>query len=146
MQARIVALTIAMLLALATAARADERPSGLPEADRSAIRTVIEGQLGAFRRDDEAAAFGYASPGIQRLFNDPATFMEMVRRGYRPVYRPRMVAFGALVELDGRTAQKLELVGPDGARELALYFMEREPDGTWRVDGCLLLPSEGLGA
>ena len=30
------------------------------------------------------------------------------------------------------------LVGPDGVPIMAQYVMERQPDGSWRIDGCLL--------
>src|SRR5689334_8887813 len=36
----------------------------LPDADRQAIRAVIERQLQAFLRDDGTAAFSYATPNI----------------------------------------------------------------------------------
>src|SRR5262245_52847309 len=43
----------------------------LSTADRSAIRDVIQSQVDAFRRDDGASAFGYASPSIQGMFGTP---------------------------------------------------------------------------
>lgn len=139
-------LLLMMMMLAPLAAWAQDRPADLPDADRAAIRSVIRSQIDAFRRDDGAAAFGYASPGIQQMFGDAATFMQMVRRGYAPVYRPGAVAFGALVESDGKPVQRVELTAPDGTHDLALYFMEREPDGTWRIDGCMLVPSESVGA
>lgn len=146
MRALAIVLLLAGLVLAAPALAGDETRSALPDADRAAIRSVIEGQLGAFRRDDDAAAFGYASPGIQSQFGDAATFGAMVRRGYQPVYHPRNVHFGQLIEIDGRTVQKVQVVGPDGAAALALYFMEREADGTWRIDGCVLAPNDSVGA
>jgi hypothetical protein len=128
------------------AARADDAPSDLAPADRAAIRTVIQGQLDAFRADDAGAAFGYASPGIQGIFGDPGHFMAMVKQGYPPVYRPRATKFGDLVEIEGRTVQKVRFIGPDGVPALALYYMEHEPDGTWKIDGCQLLQSDEVGA
>ena len=141
-------LPVLLLLTLLIpgAAWADDAPANLPDADRAAIQTAIRSQIDAFRRDDGAAAFGFASPGIQQMFGDAGTFMQMVRRGYAPVYRPGAVAFGALVEMEGKPVQRVELTAPDGTRDLALYFMEREPDGTWRIDGCMLVPSESVGA
>ena len=35
--------------------------------------------------------------------------------------------------------QRVELVGPDGHGATALYTMEREADGTWRISGCSLV-------
>jgi hypothetical protein len=140
---------LAMCLLLAApwaAARADETPSALPPAERDAIHGVIQNQLDAFRADDAGKAFGYASPGIQGMFGDPANFMAMVKNGSPPVYRPRTTTFGGLVEIEGRTVQKVHLIGPDGSPALALYYMEREQDGTWKIDGCQLLHSDEVGA
>jgi hypothetical protein len=139
-------LLIGLLASPWAAAWADETPSTLPPAERAAIHDVIQHQLDAFRADDAGAAFGYASPGIQGMFGDPAHFMAMVRSGYPPVYRPRSVAFGAVVEIDGEPVQKVNLIGPEGGAALALYYMEREPDGTWKIDGCQLLINDEVGA
>lgn len=139
-------VVLGVLLGSAGVARAQPAPTELPAADQAAIRAVIASQIGAFRRDDDSAAFALASPNIQHLFGDAATFMAMVRRGYAPVYRPGAVAFGPLVTTDGRIEQRVQLTGPDGAPALALYDMEREPDGSWRIDGCMLVPGESVGA
>jgi ketosteroid isomerase-like protein len=135
-----------LLAAPLAAARADETPSALPSAEREAIHGVIQNQLDAFRADDAGAAFGYASPNIQGMFGNAEHFMAMVKTGYPPVYRPRSSAFGGLVEIDGLTVQKVRLVGPDGRAALALYFMEREADGTWKIDGCQLTEDDAVGA
>ena len=130
------ALVAAMLSLFADRGRADDAAIGEP--DRGAIRAVIESQLAAFRRDDGAAAFAFASPTIQQMFLNPDVFMEMVRAGYRPVYRPREVEFRELVSEGGEPVQRVFLVGPDGVPAMALYFMQRQPDGTWRINGCIL--------
>ena len=137
--ARFMALFMAFLaLALAWPAAAQE----LSDSDRAAIRDVISRQVEAFRRDDSDAAFGLASPDVQRLFGTAQTFMEMVRRGYQPVYRPRVFDFGNIVELNGQPTQRVHVVGPDGGRVNALYPMTRLPDGRWRIDGCFLQAPE----
>jgi hypothetical protein len=38
--------------------------------------------------------------------------------------------------------QKVEVIGPDGRPALALYDMEHETDGSWRISGCRLVKSE----
>ena len=112
-------------------------------ADRGAIRAVIADQMAAFKRDDGAAAFGFAAPNIQTMFGSPERFMEMVRDGYQAVYRPSDVSFGDLVRIDGQLTQLVNLVGPDGVPRTALYFMERQPDGKWRIGGCVLAVGQG---
>jgi hypothetical protein len=146
---RALAGLLGLLMAFALAgvpARADDVPSGVPGADRQAIQGVIAGQMRAFRADDANAAFAAASPGIQSMFGDAGRFLEMVRSAYPMVYRPRETTFGALVEMDGHPVQKVHVVGPDGHPALALYYMEREGDGSWRIDGCQLTEDDAVGA
>ena len=108
------------------------------DADRSAIQSIIQSQVDAFRRDDGQAAFGYASPAIREMFGTPDIFLDMVRQGYPMVYRPRLFDFAGIVMKDGRPTQKVHVVGPDGRHHIAFYPMTRLPDGTWRIDGCYL--------
>ncbi|TAJ96118.1 MAG: DUF4864 domain-containing protein [Reyranella sp.] len=121
------------IFALALPAQAQVSP-----ADQTAIRDVIERQVEAFRRDDGAAAFGYASPNIQHLFGTAETFMDMVRQGYQPVYRPRVFEFREIVTLQGMVTQKVHVIGPDGRPVTAFYPMAQQPDGSWRIEGCTL--------
>lgn len=114
----------------------------LSPADRSAIRDVIQSQVDAFRRDDGPDAFRYASPAIRGMFGTPDVFMEMVRQGYQPVYRPRIFDFREIVTLHGQITQKVHIVGPDGRPVTAYYPMMQLPDGSWRIDGCYLQAPE----
>lgn len=131
-------LAAVMLTGLALCGAAAAQQPVLSDADRAAIRDVIGRQVEAFRRDDGDAAFGLASPAIQGLFGNAEAFMDMVRQGYRPVYRPRSVEFGEIVALDGQPTQKVQVTGPDGRPVTAFYPMTRLPDGSWRIDGCYL--------
>ncbi len=134
---RRLALTLALLLGLAAAGNSLAQEQ-LGSADGSAIRKVIEAQLDAFRRDDGPGAFAHASPDIRAMFRDPNTFMGMVRGGYAAVYRPREVEFRDLGIEGGRWTQRVLFVGPDGVPVIARYTMERQPDGSWLIDGCVL--------
>ena len=120
----------ALLLALlATPARAQD----------GAIEQVIRDQMAAFARDDAEAAFAFATPELRAMFGSAANFMSMVRQGYQPVYRPRSVTFGELAEQDGQTVQEVGIIGSDGVPRVALYTMQRQPDGAWRIAGCRLI-------
>jgi len=129
-------LITSLIGGFATAAPAQQ--PAVSAADQAAIRDVIQGQVEAFRRDDGDAAFGYASPMIQGMFGEANVFMDMVRQGYRPVYRPRTFDFREIIELHGEIAQKVHVVGPDGRPVTAVYPMTQLPDGSWRIDGCYL--------
>ncbi len=134
------------------AVRADGLPSALPGAmaqsaltgaDRTAIVRIIRDQMAAFRRDDGAAAFSHAGPGIRRQFGSAEKFMRMVRTGYQPVYRPRRVEFLDLVNAEGRWVQRVGVVGPGGEEVTALYVMERQKESGWKIGGCVLVRPEG---
>ncbi len=108
------------------------------EAEATAIRGVIERQLDAFLRDDGNEAFSYASPGIQQQFGTVDVFMNMVRMGYPAVYRSTQADFQAPRMVGDLIIQELIVVGQDGAANLAVYTMEQQKDGSWRINGCSL--------
>jgi len=137
-------LAFLFLSTLPMAARAEDPAVG--PTDAAAIRSVISDQLGAFLRDDQTAAFADASPTIQEIFHDPETFMQMVRSAYQPVYRSSSVEFRELGMVEGRLVQRVYMVGPDGVAVLADYEMQRQPDGTWRINGCSIerAPDQGV--
>lgn len=116
------------------------------EADRAAIEAVIRGQMDAFLRDDAAAAHGFASRTIRSLFPTPDIFLEMVRRAYAPVHRPRQAIFRPPEVTAEGIRQPVLVRGPDGRLWLALYAMERQPDGGFLIDGCTLVALPDAGA
>ena len=116
--------------------------SGAWAGDEDSIRAVIADQMAAFRRDDAAGAYSFATPKIQQQFGNAEIFLEMVRTGYRPVYRPSSVEFLDLVTVEGQLVQRVYVIGPDGRPRTALYIMERQPDGSWKIDGCILTESD----
>jgi hypothetical protein len=135
------AVLLTLATAMAPASRADELDSAA-----AAIRSVIENQMAAFKVDDGQAAFAFASPDIQAQFQTPDIFMSMVKIGYAPVYRPQSVEFLELMQAERGPVQVVHIVGPDGRAVLALYSMEQQPDGSWRIDGCTLTAAPDVGA
>lgn len=132
-----VPLCLSLLVALG-AARAGE-------AEVKAAQATIDGQIRAFLAGDPATAYGYAAPNIQRLFPTVDSFMGMVTGGYQPVYRPRTYAFGK-VEQTGPTSivQEVLVVGPDGKDYQAVYTLELQADGVFRITGVSLRASNAL--
>jgi hypothetical protein len=107
-------LTVCVLCSLAPPVVAQSQ--ALTAADHTAIQTVIERQLEAFRHDNAAGAFALASPAIQAKFGTPEEFLHMVQTAYQPVYRPRHVAFKELWILNGVPTQSVLMVGPEAYR------------------------------
>ena len=140
---RDVLLLAFVALSTATAPALAQPGATVSSADRAAIATTIQRQVEAFRRDDGTEAFGYASPTIQGMFGTAENFMHMVREGYRAVYRPRSFSLDEVIEAEGIVVQRVSVIDPDGQPVTAIYIMQRQPDGSWRIDGCYLLPPEG---
>jgi type II secretory pathway pseudopilin PulG len=130
------AVSAVLLLALAPLFSAAQQP--VPAEDAQAVREVIEAQIDAFRRDDAEAAFALATPGIRATFGSAAHFLAMVRGAYAAVYRPRSVLFETPLLVEGQLVQPVRLTDAEGRGWLALYPMERQPDGRWRTNGCQL--------
>jgi hypothetical protein len=83
----------------------------------------------------------FAAPGIRAQFGTPDNFLRMVREGYAPLLEARHTQFleGALI--DGAAIQPLRLVLADNTVLVALYQMQQQQDGSWRIAGCVLAPS-----
>jgi hypothetical protein len=113
----------------------------LPAKEWTAIRKVIDDQLQALKAGDGVKAMTYAAPGIREQFGTPDNFMRMVHEGYSALLSARRTQFleGAVVEQV--IVQPLRLVLPDDTVLVALYQMQRQPDGQWRISGCLIAPS-----
>jgi hypothetical protein len=135
------------LLGLVMLLAAPLRAESLSAEDKAAFQSVISGQIEAFRAEDGARAYGYAAPMIKQIFPNPDVFMNMVRQGYQPVYRPQSFKFGAAgLSASGRPIQRVTVVGPDGITYEAIYTMERQPDGSWQINGCAIVRAPDLGA
>lgn len=133
--------TLFALMVLAAPVGAQSLPAG----DETAVQAVISAQLEAFQRDDGPGAYAFAAPVIRQRFPTPDIFMDMVRQGYQPVYRPQSVEFLESRVIDGSPFQAVRLIGPDGLAVIALYRMEQQADGSWRIAGVQLVrPSESL--
>jgi hypothetical protein len=113
------------------------------ETDRLSVQSVIERQLNAFLADDAATAYSFAAPNITARFPTDEIFMEMVRQGYRPVYRPRSWSFGPISETADRIEQIVNIIDAEGVEWAARYVLEKQPDGSWKITACYLLKKPG---
>jgi hypothetical protein len=117
------------------------------DAEAQEFQRVITSQLNAFNADDGAAAYGFAAPTIKRMFPSPEIFMSMVKKGYAPVYRRQSYSFGRIGnEMGGAPTQHVTIVDVNGKTWTALYAMERQPDGSWKIIGCQLVEAPGADA
>ncbi|HKP65857.1 MAG TPA: DUF4864 domain-containing protein [Casimicrobiaceae bacterium] len=109
--------------------------------DWPAIQRIIDEQLAALRRGDATRAFAYASTGIRDQFDDATTFLSMVRQRYGVLLTARYTEFLEGAVIDGHTLQPLRLVMNDDTVLVAIYEMQRDERGGWRIAGCFIAPS-----
>lgn len=115
------------------------------DAEVKAAQSSIAGQLKAFGAGDNAGAYSFAAPNVKRIFPTLDMFMGMVTGAYQPVYRPKSYAFGKVQEMSATSIiQQVLVVGPDGKDYEAVYTLELQPDGMFRITGVSLRASNSL--
>lgn len=117
------------------------------EAEVKAAQTVIDSQIKAFLSDDNAAAYSHAAPTIKQMFPSVDAFMNMVTRGYKPVWKPQTYTFGKSAEIDDRQImQQVMVTGPDGKDYEAIYTLRLQDDGSYKITGVRLREAVTTGA
>ena len=115
------------------------------DAEIKAAQGTIEAQLKAFQADDGELAYSYAAPSIKRIFPSVEIFMGMVESAYQPVRNPHGFSFGKVQEMGATSiVQQVLLTGPDGKEYEAVYTLELQPDGVYRITGVSLKASNSL--
>jgi len=135
------ALALLLLFVGGVAFAAPEAGPTLGDKDWTAIRKVIGDQLAALKAGDGEKAMTFAAPGIQAQFGSAENFLRMVRAGYAALLDARQTIFLQGAVIDDAVVQPLRLVLPDDSVLVALYQMQRQPDGRWRIAGCVIAPS-----
>ncbi len=130
-----IALAMVLALGLVGPAKAQDDP----------IQGVISSQIEAFKQDDFATAFTFASPAIKRLFGSPDRFGMMVMRGYPMVWRPADVQYLEQRQVGALTYQKVLIQDAAGAFFTLEYEMIQTPDG-WQINGVQFLEEPPVAA
>jgi hypothetical protein len=128
-------------LALGGLAAAAAGPAPLSGRDAQAIRAVVEAQLDAMAAGDDARAFSYASPSVRMQFHDAPSFMSMVQQGYPMLIRPAATLFLRPESFEHGVLQAVHLRDQDGTAWQAVYQLQKQPDRSWRINGCVVQPA-----
>jgi Domain of unknown function (DUF4864) len=134
----VVSLTTALLGPIGTAQAVD-----VSRKDATDIRAVVQAQLDALAVDDADRAFSFAAPGIRKMMGNAQNFLAMVRNGYPVVHRPASVAFMKAELRGAEVIQAVQMTDAKGVAWLAVYNLQRQPDKSWRISGCTVVPNEG---
>lgn len=111
--------------------------------DQSEIQSIIRMQVDAFLANNSSSAFSFAAPSIKNMFGTDERFMSMVRQQYPQVFRPQSFEFGRIENSPTGPIQEAYITGPAGKDWLAVYTLEQQADGSWKISGCYIVPDNG---
>ncbi len=129
---------LSSLLAFSNTANAQTDPIQL-----SASQMVVENQIKAFHQRQHEEAFNYAAPALRIVFRDVENFIRMVKRGYNPIYAAQNWSFGRSRTEGEKNHHEVLISGPNGGEWTALYTLQKQTDGMWKIVGVQLLKSTG---
>ncbi|MGV8986459.1 MAG: DUF4864 domain-containing protein [Cypionkella sp.] len=109
------------------------------------IQDTIRAQIEAFKADDFARAFTYASPTIHQMFGTPDNFGDMVRNGYPMVWHPGQVEMMDLRTVAGGLWQRVRITDLKGQSYLLDYQMIESPNG-WLINAVQMQKAGDVGA
>ncbi|THK38421.1 DUF4864 domain-containing protein [Ensifer sp. MPMI2T] len=113
--------------------------SALADEPVDAVQSIIRAQIRAFLEDDADTAYSFASPAIRTKFPDKIIFFDMVKRSYQHLYRPGNFAFGRSKVVGEEVFQEVLISGSDGKDWTAIYDLVHQPDGSYKINGVMML-------
>ncbi len=144
MRSLAIAVSLALGLLLQSFSGGAFAQDAVPDADTSATRGVIEDQIKAFQSGDGERAFGHAAPNIRNVFGSVERFLSMVQSGYPSLYNPQEYNFGRNALISGQVYQELLVTDGDGKQWQAVYTLQRQEDGSWKITGVKMNPYKGV--
>ncbi|HEY8609116.1 MAG TPA: DUF4864 domain-containing protein [Noviherbaspirillum sp.] len=108
-------------------------------ADAIAIHETVRNQMEALSKDDASGAFELATQEKRQMIGNADVFLRMMKEEYNPIYRSQVVIFSSPEVVDGDPVQVVRVTDGYGKVWLAVFWMQQEEDGSWKIDGCHLL-------
>jgi Domain of unknown function (DUF4864) len=130
-----IAVSLVALFSVMGIARAD---------DLETAQSIIRSQEHAIVNDDSATAYSFAGPPITSMYRNATVFMYMVQKGYAPIYRHKSFELGQAKSSEDKISQEVHVVDADGVAWEALYVLERQTDGSWKIVSCVLSKAVGV--
>ena len=105
--------------------------------DFDITKKIISQQLEAFKVNDAPKAYSFAAPFIKMRFEDPESFMSMVKDNYEPISNAKDFYFLKFKINNGNLYHQLQVISKSNQSYMATYsliFIEDE----WKISGCAL--------
>ena len=104
------------------------------------IRQTIEQQLRAIRERNDRAAYELAALDGNEKKLSPQAFMRQIRHKKPSLYNH--VYYKILPHTGGEKFQKVKLIDRQGKEALAMFKMEMDNQGAWRVGNVVILKTD----
>ncbi|MEM7068083.1 MAG: DUF4864 domain-containing protein [Pseudomonadota bacterium] len=128
---------------IATLITCSATAQGISESQEAAVQSVISDQILAFQSRDHNRAFSHAAPSIRGFFKTTDRFIAMVKGGYMPLYDPDSFIFGRNIEISGIIHQEVIATDAAGKQWQAVYTLQKQADGSWKITGVKMEPYKG---
>jgi hypothetical protein len=117
---------------------------GLSQQDIDLVQRIIVTQIQAMADDDADRMFETTTPAVRAAIGSAGRFLAMMHGAYPMVYQPASVTFHKPTAGAGGAWQLVEITDREDQAWLAIFALERQPDKSWRISGCLAAPSPWL--
>ena len=117
----------------------DKVPRVITDADAKAIQNTILTQINHLQNHDCAAALEQAAPHVNELFKNPDDLLTIVFQFYPMIYFAHTIEFGDLELTPEGIGQLVKFIDRENDVEHALYVLERQLSGSWKIGGCMSL-------
>ena len=112
-------------------------------AKSAVVQQVIRDQLSAFKSREHERAFSHAAPNIRSIFKTTDQFINMVKNGYSAIYNSSSYSFARSRTEAGVIHQEVIIIGPNGKEWQAIYSLQEQDDGSWKIMGVQMNPYSG---
>ena len=119
------------------------RSLGLSDIEQHRIREAIRGQIRALAARDAERAFAYLAPVTKDYFSEGTAFLRKLMVQIRPLVDASGYTFTDVGREATDAIQNVVLTDNEGREWLALFTLERQPDGSWGIKSCEVKPNIG---
>lgn len=132
--------TVSLLFVLANPFwNANAMAEAVNAADAKSIQAVVQSQLIALANDDADRAFALTTVSTRAIIGNADNFLQMIKEEFAPIYHNRRAIFSPAEIIEGDMLQVVRITDDENHVWVAIYRMERDEDGYWKIDDCRLL-------
>jgi hypothetical protein len=115
---------------------------GISDGDAKAIQVAVRSQIEALSVNDAVGAFQLATLDRQSRIGSPDKFLSLIKKHYQPLHQHLLVLYSRPAVVKGETFQAVRVTDKSSHVWLAVFQMQAEQGGRWKIDACYLLETK----